>query len=310
MARSRWWSCCTPDDGALARGVGCSWCARHLAPREVVRARVTGLDDGGYVGGHFSDGVFHPVLRACGPTSERLGGLSPAPRSFSSVSRGSSPPCACSSSQVLLPPSSGATIACWDPARCSILIPVLAAWQRSPHRRGARCTCRWCGSGYEGQPSGDEIRAWHQARSALQSRWWSAAVLGVASHATVQKSAGSAGAVSLDHDRALAYQIEEERVRLVADPACRHLPWSRRLGSRRGPESPLTPQVDTEGVSLLWGPDVCSRSFLISQGVGVTGVTASKAGGSGGRAPPHAGVPPRRLDHLLARRALIRSSWR
>jgi hypothetical protein len=97
-------------------------------------------------------------------------------------------------------------------------------------------------------------------------------VLAIASEAVVQNRVYGAGEQALDHDRALAYQIEEERARLVGPDQ----PLTPVVTSAVGfewPANDLTPLVETEGLSLLGGEDWRALSFLRTQGVGVTSAT-------------------------------------
>ena len=257
--------------------------------------RVTGLDDGGYVGGHFSPtAVFHPSAQSVRTdVGEAWGALAGSPPSFSSVS-----PWVVAALCVLFISGLAASIQRGHDrvlGSCAlfgiILIPVLAALATEPtptrehavraggvDRAHEGPAVRRRDPGLAPRPAprcspagGRHCPCWGSPRMPPSRRagWY----------ARQERP-------PLDHDRALAYQIEEERVRLVADPA---LPTPALVSAFGFPAWPRESVDSSSGHGrsvVALGARWRSRSFLISQGVGVTGVTASKAGGSGGRAPP------------------------
>jgi hypothetical protein len=94
------------------------------------------------------------------------------------------------------------------------------------------------------------------------------AVMAIASQALIQNRIYAAGEQVLDRDRDLAYQIDQERLRLVDSTSPTPVVVS--SAGFGWPANGLTPLVETEGLSLFSGPDWRARDFLLSQGVAVT----------------------------------------
>lgn len=97
----------------------------------------------------------------------------------------------------------------------------------------------------------------------------------VFSQAIVDNRIFAAGAVTLAHDRSLAYEIERQSFALATGP--RPVPVFIWATDFSWPESTLSPPVENEGVSLFDGETSRGTSFLNSQGIAVKPTSESQA---------------------------------